>query len=68
MLLLERRHSLRRQHGRYRLPSTRVGTLPRYVPRGAERPQPAGAFIDTETSGLAGGTGTWAFICGVGRV
>ncbi|KAA6186968.1 hypothetical protein F2Q65_03510 [Thiohalocapsa marina] len=26
------------------------------------------AFIDTETSGLAGGTGTWVFVCGIARL
>jgi uncharacterized protein YprB with RNaseH-like and TPR domain len=25
-------------------------------------------FLDTETSGLAGGTGTWAFLCGLARI
>jgi uncharacterized protein YprB with RNaseH-like and TPR domain len=25
-------------------------------------------FLDTETSGLAGGTGTWAFVVGVGQI
>lgn len=25
-------------------------------------------FLDTETSGLAGGTGTWAFLCGLLRI
>ena len=32
-----------------------------------EIPREAFAFIDTETSGLAGGTGTYAFLVGVGR-
>jgi uncharacterized protein YprB with RNaseH-like and TPR domain len=30
-------------------------------------PIPSFAFLDTETSGLAGGTGTYAFMVGVGR-
>jgi uncharacterized protein YprB with RNaseH-like and TPR domain len=30
-------------------------------------PQEAFAFLDTETSGMAGGTGTYAFLVGVGR-
>ena len=32
-----------------------------------ELPLEAYAFLDTETSGLAGGTGTYAFLVGVGR-
>lgn len=32
-----------------------------------ELPLEAFAFVDTETSGLAGGTGTYAFLVGVGR-
>lgn len=32
-----------------------------------ELPLDAFAFLDTETSGLAGGTGTYAFLVGVGR-
>jgi len=36
-------------------------------PRFKELPLEAYAFLDTETSGLAGGTGTYAFLVGVGR-
>ncbi|MBN2388852.1 MAG: ribonuclease H-like domain-containing protein [Anaerolineales bacterium] len=36
-------------------------------PRLLEMPVEALAFLDTETSGLAGGTGTYAFMVGVGR-
>lgn len=36
-------------------------------PRLLEMPLEAFAFMDTETSGLAGGTGTYAFLIGVGR-
>jgi len=36
-------------------------------PRIAELPLSALAFLDTETSGLTGGTGTYAFLVGVGR-
>ena len=36
-------------------------------PRFRELPLEAYAFLDTETSGLAGGTGTYAFLVGVGR-
>lgn len=36
-------------------------------PRIADLPLSAFAFLDTETSGLAGGTGTYAFLVGVAR-
>ena len=36
-------------------------------PRFCELPLEAYAFLDTETSGLAGGTGIYAFMVGVGR-
>jgi uncharacterized protein YprB with RNaseH-like and TPR domain len=36
-------------------------------PRFHELPLETYAFLDTETSGLAGGTGTYAFLVGVGR-
>ena len=36
-------------------------------PRLAEMPLSRFAFLDTETSGLAGGTGTYAFMVGIAR-
>ena len=36
-------------------------------PRLQDLPPQAFAFLDTETTGLAGGTGTYAFLIGVGR-
>jgi uncharacterized protein YprB with RNaseH-like and TPR domain len=36
-------------------------------PRFLELPLESYAFLDTETSGLAGGTGTYAFLVGIGR-
>ena len=36
-------------------------------PRLLSMPPEAFAFLDTETSGMAGGTGTYAFLVGVGR-
>ncbi len=36
-------------------------------PRLLDTPPEAFAFLDTETSGMAGGTGTYAFLVGVGR-
>jgi uncharacterized protein YprB with RNaseH-like and TPR domain len=38
-----------------------------HEPRLLELPLESYAFLDTETSGLAGGTGTFAFLVGVGR-
>ncbi len=38
-----------------------------HEPRFLDLPLEAYAFLDTETSGLAGGTGTYAFLVGVGR-
>jgi uncharacterized protein YprB with RNaseH-like and TPR domain len=38
-----------------------------HEPRFLDLPLEAYAFLDTETSGLAGGTGTYAFMVGVGR-
>jgi hypothetical protein len=66
VLLLERRRSLRRRHGRYQAIDC-VATLPVLCPTAPSDPA-AWAFIDTETSGLAGGTGTWVFTCGIGRI
>ncbi|HBG95735.1 MAG TPA: hypothetical protein DDY14_10555, partial [Chromatiaceae bacterium] len=65
VLLLERRHPLRRRHGRFRAADA-PASMPALFP--SPSTGAAGwAFIDTETSGLAGGTGTWAFVCGIGR-
>jgi len=40
------------------------------ISEGAAPPAPPGrwAFIDTESTGLAGGTGTYAFLTGIGRI
>ncbi len=38
-----------------------------HEPRFLDLPLESYAFLDTETSGLAGGTGTYAFLVGVGR-
>ncbi len=37
-------------------------------PRFLELPLESYVFLDTETSGLAGGTGTYAFLVGVGQI
>ena len=36
-------------------------------PRIADMPLSEFAFLDTETSGLSGGTGTYAFLVGIAR-
>ena len=68
VLLVERRLDPRRRHGRVLL-----GTLeePRLLPLPPGCAVTDGSApwlcLDTETSGLAGGTGTWAFLTGVLR-
>ena len=51
------------------LPRARFEALAAWArdPRFLELPLGSYAFLDTETSGLAGGTGTYAFLVGVGR-
>src|SRR4030042_6289330 len=57
-------------HGRVKL---RIATTPQTIAEWAgdlkiaERNPETMVFLDTETSGLAGGTGTFAFLVGVGR-
>jgi uncharacterized protein YprB with RNaseH-like and TPR domain len=72
-LYVERRIPLEERHGRYLL----ADALEHHValraheqgPSGPARLDPADAvFLDTETTGLAGGTGTVAFLIGAGRV
>jgi uncharacterized protein YprB with RNaseH-like and TPR domain len=58
------------RHGRSAIqPEVRFETLSSWAhePRFLELPLESYAFLDTETSGLAGGTGTYAFMVGVGR-
>ena len=67
VLILERLLPVRLRHGRVLLG---MGAEPRYLPLpfGCGREADAGApwvCLDTETSGLAGGTGTWAFVTGL---
>jgi len=68
--VVEERHPLERQHG---CATLRI-TAPLHViaewarePRLADAELDTFAFLDTETTGLAGGTGTYAFLVGVGR-
>jgi hypothetical protein len=57
-------------HGRASLlPSSPISFIARWAADEAllDAPLESFAFLDTETSGLAGGTGTYAFLVGVGR-
>jgi len=67
LIVIERRMPLSHQHGRG--PLTPITTLqhPR-PPVGQALPAEQLVFLDTETTGLSGGTGTVAFLLGVGRI
>jgi uncharacterized protein YprB with RNaseH-like and TPR domain len=70
VFLVERRYPLDHRQGRASLgitASLRVIAEWAREPRIAEAEPHAFAFLDTETTGLAGGTGTYAFLVGVGR-
>jgi uncharacterized protein YprB with RNaseH-like and TPR domain len=68
--LVETRHPLELRQGRSEL---RITAPLRLIAQWARQPRLARvepntfAFLDTETTGLAGGTGTYAFMVGVGR-
>lgn len=65
VLRVERRFPLTSRHGRVPLGDS-VAALPPLM--GEPAVDPAGwLFLDTETSGLSGGTGTWAFLTGLAR-
>jgi uncharacterized protein YprB with RNaseH-like and TPR domain len=58
------------KHGQTSIrPEVPFGALAAWArePRFLELPLESYAFLDTETSGLAGGTGTYAFLVGAGR-
>jgi uncharacterized protein YprB with RNaseH-like and TPR domain len=70
VFLVEKRYPLEHRHGC----ATLLVTAPlRVIAEWAREPRLANAeldsfaFLDTETTGLAGGTGTYAFLVGVGR-
>ena len=70
-LVVERRFALGEPHGNSALGLTaRLNHLADWAKDGRLRDLPAQAlaFLDTETTGLAGGTGTYAFVIGVGRI
>jgi uncharacterized protein len=67
LIFIERRYPMAHLHG-----NTRLGdfdTAPIHLLADGVHRQPGGAlFLDTETSGLAGGTGTLAFLLGMARI
>jgi len=66
VLRVRQRLDLDIRQGRVRLGDC-LSALPGLL--GEPAPHPNGwLFLDTETSGLAGGTGTWAFLCGLLRL
>ena len=68
--VVEERHPLEHRHGCTTLQITsplRVIAEWAGEPRLTEAELDTFAFLDTETTGLAGGTGTYAFLVGVGR-
>ncbi|MDD2694329.1 MAG: ribonuclease H-like domain-containing protein [Anaerolineales bacterium] len=69
-LVVEKRYPLEQPHGRSRLglpaASERILSWAGLSELGDFSPE-ALAFIDTETTGLSGGTGTFAFLIGAGR-
>ena len=70
LVRVEHRVPLSLGHGRIAL-GDGLAALPGLLPEGAgnKAKDPAGwRLLDTETSGLAGGTGTWVFACGIGRI
>jgi hypothetical protein len=71
LALLERRRPLSERHGRYplaRCVDAARGGLGILLDHSGHDAIAEWAFIDTETSGLAGGTGTWTFVVGIGRI
>ena len=70
LVRVEHRIPLSQSHGQIAL-GDGLAALPGLLPEGAGDGvrDPAGwRLLDTETSGLAGGTGTWVFACGIGRI
>lgn len=70
LLRLDRRQPLSQRHGRFQ-PAAGLACHSNGQPdlSTLSLPAPDGwRFLDTETSGLAGGTGTWAFVVGIARI
>ena len=67
LIVIDRRLPLSHQHGKGPLAPITTLHHPR-PPVGQALPAEQLVFLDTETTGLAGGTGTVAFLLGVGRI
>jgi len=70
LLRLERRRPLTQRHGRFQ-PAQGLASVSSGPADLSDLRLPAAEgwrFIDTETSGLAGGTGTWAFVIGIAEI
>ena len=67
LVVVERSLSLGCRHGEIELSALRDLAWPLDGPRGTPRPERT-LFLDTETTGLAGGTGTLPFLIGAARV
>jgi hypothetical protein len=70
VLLVERRIPLAQTHGSVSLGeglAALAGLAERALGLGQAGDPSGWCLLDTETSGLAGGTGTWVFACGLGR-
>src|SRR5262245_44826506 len=67
LIVIKRRIPLSYQHGQCPLTPITALQHPR-PPVGQALPAEQLVFLDTETTGLAGGTGTVAFLLGVGRI
>jgi len=71
VFIADQHHPADHRHGIQTLfPKTAFHTLARWAgnPALSALPPQAFAFLDTETSGLAGGTGTYCFMVGAGRL
>jgi hypothetical protein len=72
LLVVRREYPLSHRHGRLALGDAARAMAPVFhvIARDGEAPTDAGRllFLDTETTGLAGGTGTYAFLVGTGWV
>ena len=71
LVVVRREYPLEHRHGRIPLDSLRrapLDVLARLARVGAELAAERLLFLDTETTGLAGGTGTYAFLVGAGWI
>jgi uncharacterized protein len=70
LLVVRRRFPVHHRHGAQPLLAAREAAPPALALLGRHESAPAGGgrllYLDTETTGLAGGTGTYAFLVGVG--